>query len=220
MVLEPGDAEGHSGNRHDGADQWLFVVSGTGVAKVNGRRVPLRAGSLLLIEHGDRHEIRNNGRGRLTTLNFYVPPAYSPKGDELAAGKPAEKAKPRRLWAKSSRIVARTILTALRRILPTLDRANPRLERRAHSMKMRTTTAPGGRHAQCSRRRRRSLDTRAARKTARAARILDTHRRVPGRSARQSRALPPTSACSTCGCPTAKVSSSCTKGWPSAPTSS
>jgi len=95
MVLEPGDAEGNRENRHDGADQWLFVVSGTGVAHVNERRVSLRAGSLLLIEHGDRHEIRNNGRGKLVTLNFYVPPAYSSQGDELRAGKPAEKAKPR-----------------------------------------------------------------------------------------------------------------------------
>jgi len=89
------DAEGNRENRHNGADQWLFVVSGTGVAHVNERRVALRAGSLLLIEHGDRHEIRNNGRGKLVTLNFYVPPAYSSQGDELRAGKPAEKAKPR-----------------------------------------------------------------------------------------------------------------------------
>jgi len=95
MVLEPGDAEGNRENRHDGADQWLFVVSGTGVAHVNERRVALRAGSLLLIEQGDRHEIRNTGRGKLATLNFYVPPAYSSEGDELRAGKPAEKAKPR-----------------------------------------------------------------------------------------------------------------------------
>ena len=83
MVLEPGDAEGNRDNRHDGADQWLFVVSGAGVAQVNDRRVRLRAGSLLLIEHGDRHEIRNNGRARLATLNFYVPPAYRSDGDEL-----------------------------------------------------------------------------------------------------------------------------------------
>jgi mannose-6-phosphate isomerase-like protein (cupin superfamily) len=96
MVLEPGDSEGNRENRHDGADQWLFVVSGTGVAHVNDRRVMLRAGSLLLIERGDRHEIRNNGRGRLTTLNFYVPPAYSSQGDELRAGRPAEDAKPRK----------------------------------------------------------------------------------------------------------------------------
>ena len=90
MVLEPGDGEGHRGNRHDGADQWLFVVSGEGVATVNGRRHALREMTLLLIEHGDRHEIRNTGRQLLKTLNFYVPPAYTADGDELPAGKPAE----------------------------------------------------------------------------------------------------------------------------------
>ena len=30
MVIAPGDAEGGTENRHSGADQWLFVVSGTG----------------------------------------------------------------------------------------------------------------------------------------------------------------------------------------------
>src|SRR5512132_1747469 len=93
MVLEPGKAEGHAGNRHGGADQWLFVVSGNGVATINRRRFPLRPSTLLLIEHGDRHEIRNTGRQPLKTLNIYVPPAYTANGDELPAGEPAEKGK-------------------------------------------------------------------------------------------------------------------------------
>ena len=96
MVLEPGDSEGNAANRHSGADQWLLVVSGTGAAKVNGRRVKLRSGALLLIERNDRHEITNTGSGRLVTLNFYVPPAYTSTGDELPAGEPAENAKSRR----------------------------------------------------------------------------------------------------------------------------
>ena len=87
MVLEPGKAEGDSNNRHRGADQWLYVVSGTGRATVNKRRYALKAGSLLLIERGDEHEIRNTGRTPLKTLNVYVPPAYDPEGDELPAGK-------------------------------------------------------------------------------------------------------------------------------------
>jgi mannose-6-phosphate isomerase-like protein (cupin superfamily) len=87
MVLEPGKSEGDSKNRHRGADQWLFVVSGTGVAKVNKRRYALKPGSLMLIEHGDEHEILNDGRGVLKTLNFYVPPAYDSEGDELPRGK-------------------------------------------------------------------------------------------------------------------------------------
>ena len=88
MVLPPGDAEGDHDNRHRGADQWLYVISGTGSAWVNGRTYKLAAGTLLLIERADRHEIRNTGRSPLRTLNVYVPPAYTPKGDPLPRGKP------------------------------------------------------------------------------------------------------------------------------------
>lgn len=87
MVIAPGDAEGDAHNRHRGADQWLYVLSGTGVATVNRRRYSLRAGTLLLIERGDEHEVRNSGRTPLRTLNVYVPPAYDAGGDELPAGK-------------------------------------------------------------------------------------------------------------------------------------
>jgi mannose-6-phosphate isomerase-like protein (cupin superfamily) len=87
MVLPPGKAEGDRHNRHRGADQWLFVESGTGRATINGRRYKLRPGLLVLIERGDEHEILNDGRAMLRTLNFYVPPAYDADGDELPRGK-------------------------------------------------------------------------------------------------------------------------------------
>ena len=87
MVLPPGESEGGSDNRHRGADQWLFVVSGSGQATVNRRRYPLKAGTLLLIERGDTHEIKNTGWRKLVTLNLYVPPAYTDDGEELPAGK-------------------------------------------------------------------------------------------------------------------------------------
>jgi mannose-6-phosphate isomerase-like protein (cupin superfamily) len=87
MTIAPGDSEGGSDNRHRGADQWLFVESGTGTAIVQGRRHALRAGSLLLIQRGDVHEIRNTGRRPLRTLNIYVPPAYTKSGDELPRGR-------------------------------------------------------------------------------------------------------------------------------------
>jgi mannose-6-phosphate isomerase-like protein (cupin superfamily) len=88
MVLPPGESEGGPGNRHRGADQWLFVVSGTGQATINRRKYSLKANALLLIERGDEHEIKNTGRTKLVTLNFYVPPAYTADGDELPAAKP------------------------------------------------------------------------------------------------------------------------------------
>ena len=88
MVIAPGDSEGGPQNRHRGADQWLFVVAGTGDAIVRGRRHARKKHSLLLIGHGEHHEIRNTGRVPLKTLNLYPPPGYTKGGDELAAGKP------------------------------------------------------------------------------------------------------------------------------------
>ena len=87
MTLGPGESEGGPENRHRGADQWLFVVAGTGEAVVDGAAHALSAGTLLLIERGERHEVRNTGEEPLKTLNVYVPPAYTEEGDELPAGR-------------------------------------------------------------------------------------------------------------------------------------
>ncbi len=87
MVLSPGAAEGGPENRHRGADQWLYVLSGTGIATVNGEDHPVEEGSLMLIERGEEHEIRNTGQDMLRTLNFYVPPAYTAAGEELPPGR-------------------------------------------------------------------------------------------------------------------------------------
>jgi mannose-6-phosphate isomerase-like protein (cupin superfamily) len=87
MTIASGESEGGPDNRHRGADQWLFVERGTGAAIVNGRRQTLKPGSLLLIERGDIHEIRNTGRTPLRTIDIYVPPAYTKSGDELPRGR-------------------------------------------------------------------------------------------------------------------------------------
>jgi mannose-6-phosphate isomerase-like protein (cupin superfamily) len=86
MVLKPGDSEGGPDNRHRGSDQWLYVVSGRGTAVINGKPQSLTTGTLLLIERRITHEIRNTGKTPLKTLNLYVPPAYTRKGDPLPRG--------------------------------------------------------------------------------------------------------------------------------------
>ncbi len=63
--------------------EWLYVVSGTGTARVSGRTVRLREGSLLLIGKREPHQIRNTGRDDLVTVNVYVPPAYGADGEPL-----------------------------------------------------------------------------------------------------------------------------------------
>jgi mannose-6-phosphate isomerase-like protein (cupin superfamily) len=88
MTLAARETEGGPDNSHQGADQWLYVVSGKGLAIVNGDSVSLREGTLVLIQRGDKHEIRNSSDAPLQTLNIYLPPAYTSDGEELAAGKP------------------------------------------------------------------------------------------------------------------------------------
>lgn len=91
MVLAPGDREGGDDNYHRGADQWLYVVDGRGVAIVEvdrrKRRIALEPGRLVVIEKGERHEIRNTGDGLLRTLNFYYPPAFARDGDPKGPGR-------------------------------------------------------------------------------------------------------------------------------------
>jgi mannose-6-phosphate isomerase-like protein (cupin superfamily) len=76
MILRPGQSTGGEDNIHPDADQWLYVVSGSGRAVVDGRTHPLKAGSLLLIEAGETHEISNPQREPLVTINVYAPPAH------------------------------------------------------------------------------------------------------------------------------------------------
>ncbi len=87
MTIAPGGQEGGPDNRHRGADQWLLVVAGHGEARIDGRKLKLEPGTLVLIERGEKHEIRNTGDGDLQTLNFYVPPAYTKAGNERPPGK-------------------------------------------------------------------------------------------------------------------------------------
>jgi mannose-6-phosphate isomerase-like protein (cupin superfamily) len=89
MVLAVGGNEGDPENFHRSADQWLYVVEGSGIAIVNGHKTKLKVGTIVLIEAGDRHEIRNTGRSLLKTVSVYVPPAYRDEETELPAGRGA-----------------------------------------------------------------------------------------------------------------------------------
>lgn len=87
MTLRPGGAsDDEPSNEHPDSEQWLFVLSGTGEAVIGKRRGTLRTvklarNSLLVIEKGELHQIKNTGRGSLSTINVYVPPAYGDDGE-------------------------------------------------------------------------------------------------------------------------------------------
>lgn len=76
MTLDPGQSTGGPNNYHRESDQWLYVVSGSGRATVEGEDVALESGDLVVIEAGETHEIINDGDVPLETLNLYVPPDY------------------------------------------------------------------------------------------------------------------------------------------------
>jgi len=85
MTLQPGCAtDDRPSNEHAQSEQWLFVLSGSGQAVIGrgraARRVSLAENSLLVIEKGELHQVKNSGRKLLRTLNVYVPPAYASDG--------------------------------------------------------------------------------------------------------------------------------------------
>jgi mannose-6-phosphate isomerase-like protein (cupin superfamily) len=85
MSLAPGAASSEdSSNEHAWAEQWLYVVSGRGRARIAGRSVALAPGTLVVIERREPHVIRAAARSRLVTINIYVPPAYDAGGEPLA----------------------------------------------------------------------------------------------------------------------------------------
>jgi len=87
MTLGPGAASDEElSNEHPRCEQWTYVIRGTGEALVvptgkRRRNVQLKTGALLLIEKGERHQIRNTGTRPLVTLTFYVPRAYDQEGE-------------------------------------------------------------------------------------------------------------------------------------------
>ena len=87
MTLPPGESTGEPDNEHPDSEQWLLVLSGTGRAKVGRRTATLKEGSLLVIEKGETHQVKNTGRKQaLVTLNFYAPPAYKAGAKPRIAG--------------------------------------------------------------------------------------------------------------------------------------
>ncbi len=60
-------------NTHQAADEFFFVLSGTGVARCDGSEVALKKGDALLVKPGSEHVVENTGTGKLYTLTVMTP---------------------------------------------------------------------------------------------------------------------------------------------------
>ena len=73
-VIQPHTVVGRPEDRHPDSDQWVFVLSGTGRAVVDGREAKLAPGTLLLVEAGEPHEFHNETEAGLVTVSIFSPP--------------------------------------------------------------------------------------------------------------------------------------------------
>jgi mannose-6-phosphate isomerase-like protein (cupin superfamily) len=62
---------------HDGIDQILTFVSGTGEARVSGQTKPVAAGDLVVVPAGTKHNFVNTGPNPLVLYTVYGPPEHA-----------------------------------------------------------------------------------------------------------------------------------------------
>ena len=61
---------------HEGVDQVLAFVAGEGEAVLEGVRRPVRAGSVVVVPAGTRHNFVANGASPLKLVTVYTPPEH------------------------------------------------------------------------------------------------------------------------------------------------
>ena len=74
MSLKPGEEIGEE--VHEGIDQVLAFAAGDGEAVIEGRHSPVRAGSVVVVPGGTRHNFVNTGGAPLKLFTVYTPPEH------------------------------------------------------------------------------------------------------------------------------------------------
>jgi mannose-6-phosphate isomerase-like protein (cupin superfamily) len=85
-ILERGEI---GGEVHEGHDQLLYFVSGTGVAKIGDVETTVADGDVSIVPSGSFHNFRNTGSGMLKLFTTYSPPEHAP-GTEQATKRDAD----------------------------------------------------------------------------------------------------------------------------------
>jgi mannose-6-phosphate isomerase-like protein (cupin superfamily) len=74
MSIEPGSEIGEE--THDGVDQTLVFVEGSGQAVIEGRAAPIGPGDVVFVPAGTRHNFVNTGDVPLKLWTLYAPPEH------------------------------------------------------------------------------------------------------------------------------------------------
>ncbi|MEW6645496.1 MAG: cupin domain-containing protein [Pseudomonadota bacterium] len=70
-IFRPGGAT--PPNEHAAAHEFFHVLHGEGIARCDGKALPIRKGDSLLLHPGSEHVIENTGAGKLYTLTVMTP---------------------------------------------------------------------------------------------------------------------------------------------------
>lgn len=80
-VAKPGDAP-RGRHFHNGFEECIYVLSGTGCTESDSGNHPLTAGDTILIPPGEKHATRNTGAEPLVMLCFFPVPDISKRTQE------------------------------------------------------------------------------------------------------------------------------------------
>lgn len=74
MSIQPGEDIGEE--THEGIDQILLFVEGEGAAMIEGETSSVKAGSIVVVPAGKRHNFVNTGKEPLKLYTVYAPPDH------------------------------------------------------------------------------------------------------------------------------------------------
>lgn len=63
---------------HEGHDQLLYFVAGSGMAKIGETETEIADGDVSIVPSGTFHNFRNTGTGMLKLFTTYSPPEHEP----------------------------------------------------------------------------------------------------------------------------------------------
>jgi len=82
-VPQPGAKRGP--HLHDGFEEVIYVLSGTGTTHAESGKIPIKPGDLVLIPAGEKHMTQNTGDVPLVLLCFFPVPDVSAGTTEFAS---------------------------------------------------------------------------------------------------------------------------------------